>query len=120
MLNSKFPKDVNINLSRLINVLGEGHFGKFIMYGILVRDEVELINLSEHIFFIKLYPYFHTDDHIIFVMEYLCNGDLMTHIHEDDFSEQRSCFYIACFILNLEFLYSNKIIYRGLKLDNLL
>ncbi len=81
---------------------------------------IEIINLSEYIFFIKLYSYFESDDHVIFVMEYLCGGDLMTHIHQDTFSEQCSCFYAACVALDLEFLHTNKIIYRNLKLDNLL
>ncbi len=81
---------------------------------------IEIINLSEYIFFIKLYSYFESDDHVIFVMEYLYGGDLMTHIHQDTFIEQCSCFYAACGVLDLEFLYTNKIIYRNLKLDNLL
>jgi serine/threonine protein kinase len=51
---------------------------------------------------------------------YICSGDLITHIYQDVFSEQRSCFYVACVVLDLEFLHSNKIIYRDLKLDNLL
>lgn len=39
-------------------------------------------------------------------------GDLMRHIHDDIFTEERSCFYAACVLLGLEFLHSNDIIYR--------
>ena len=53
-------------------------------------------------------------------MEYAFGGDLMMHIHQDVFDEQRACFYAACVVLGLEFLHQNKIVYRDLKLDNLL
>lgn len=39
-------------------------------------------------------------------------GDLMRHIHDDIFGEERACFYAACVLLGLEFLHENKIIYR--------
>lgn len=39
-------------------------------------------------------------------------GDLMRHIHDDIFGEERACFYAACVVLGLQFLHDNKIIYR--------
>ncbi len=53
-------------------------------------------------------------EHVFFVMEYAMGGDLMRHIHDDIFTEDRCCFYAACVVLGLEFLHSNKIIYRWL------
>lgn len=44
----------------------------------------------------------------------------MTHIHNSVFSERQAWFYSACVLLGLEFLHQNRIIYRDLKLDNLL
>ncbi|CAE1332215.1 PKN2 [Acanthosepion pharaonis] len=58
--------------------------------------------------------------HVVFVMEYACGGDLMMHIHSDVFTEPRTVFYAACVVLGLQYLHEHNIVYRDLKLDNLL
>lgn len=132
---------------RMVSVLGRGHFGKVLLAerkrsgklfaikalkkrDIVTRDEVdslmsekrifEMINASRHPFLVKLHGCFQTNDHVCFVMEYLPGGDLMIHIHTDVFTLAQTRFYTACVLLGLEFLHQNKIIYRDLKLDNLL
>lgn len=132
---------------RLIAVLGRGHFGKVLlseykktgtMYAIkalkkgdiVARDEVEslmcekrifeTVNLSHHPFLVNLFACFQTAEHVCFVMEYTAGGDLMMHIHTDVFTEPRAVFYAACVVLGLQFLHDHKIVYRDLKLDNLL
>ncbi|XP_059495853.1 serine/threonine-protein kinase N2 isoform X2 [Stegostoma tigrinum] len=132
---------------KLIAVLGRGHFGKVLLSeykksgqlfaikalkkgDIVARDEVdslmcekrifETVNISNHPFLVNLFACFQTPEHVCFVMEYTAGGDLMMHIHADVFSEPRAVFYSACVVLGLQFLHDNKIVYRDLKLDNLL
>ncbi|XP_037112536.1 serine/threonine-protein kinase N1b isoform X2 [Syngnathus acus] len=132
---------------KLIAVLGRGHFGKVLLSeskrtgdlyaikalkkgDIVTRDEVEslmcekrifeTVNSSHHPFLVNLFACFQTPEHVCFVMEYTAGGDLMMHIHADVFSEPRAVFYSACVVLGLQFLHDHKIVYRDLKLDNLL
>uniref|UniRef100_A0A7N8YD39 protein kinase C n=1 Tax=Mastacembelus armatus TaxID=205130 RepID=A0A7N8YD39_9TELE len=97
---------------------------------IIARDEVEslmcekrifeIVNMSHHPFLVNLFACFQTPEHVCFVMEYTAGGDLMMHIHTDVFAEPRAVFYAACVVLGLQFLHEHKIVYRDLKLDNLL
>uniref|UniRef100_A0A0A9WJM8 protein kinase C n=1 Tax=Lygus hesperus TaxID=30085 RepID=A0A0A9WJM8_LYGHE len=132
---------------RLLSVLGRGHFGKVILSqykntgeyfaikalkkgDIIARDEVdsllsekrifEVANAMRHPFLVNLFACFQTEAHVCFVMEYAAGGDLMMHIHADVFSEPRAVFYAACVVLGLQYLHESRIIYRDLKLDNLL
>ncbi|KAI3384168.1 hypothetical protein SNEBB_008202 [Seison nebaliae] len=144
----KKKKFLDISDFKLHTVLGRGHFGKVLLASykneihqlyaikalkkadIIQRDEVEslmaekrifeLINDSSHPFLVKLHACFQTDEHVCFVMEYAKGGDLMLHIHQQIFSIERSLFYASCVLLGIQFLHDHNIIYRDLKLDNLL
>uniref|UniRef100_A0A8C4KDG8 Protein kinase N3 n=1 Tax=Dromaius novaehollandiae TaxID=8790 RepID=A0A8C4KDG8_DRONO len=97
---------------------------------IINRDEIdslncekrifEVVNSSDHPFLVNMFACFQTPHHACFVMEYTPGGDLMMRIHEDIFPEHMARFYTACVVLGLQFLHGKKIIYRDLKLDNLL
>ena len=137
----------NADSYKFIAVLGRGHFGKVLLCedretkslsalkalkkrDIIAREEVDslmaerrifqTINQVKHPFLINLISCFQTNTHVCFVMEYASGGDLMLHIHSDVFSEPRACFYSACVVLGLQYLHSKGIVYRDLKLDNLL
>ncbi|KAM7342212.1 serine/threonine-protein kinase N isoform 2-T2 [Cochliomyia hominivorax] len=141
------PLILSMDNFRMLSVLGRGHFGKVILCqmrannqyyaikalkkgDIIARDEVESLlsekrifevaNAMRHPFLVNLYACFQTEQHVCFVMEYAAGGDLMMHIHTDVFTEPRAVFYAACVVLGLQYLHENKIIYRDLKLDNLL
>uniref|UniRef100_A0A1I8FKW5 Non-specific serine/threonine protein kinase n=1 Tax=Macrostomum lignano TaxID=282301 RepID=A0A1I8FKW5_9PLAT len=61
-----------------------------------------------------------TPEHACFAMELVPGGDLMMHIHRGVFAEPRAVFYSGCVVLGLRFLHEQRIVYRDLKLDNLL
>ncbi|NXF55134.1 PKN2 kinase, partial [Oceanites oceanicus] len=131
-----------------ISMLGRGHFGKVVLLAqykptgklyaikalkkkdIIRRDEIdslncekrifEVVNSSDHPFLVNMFACFQTPHHACFVMEYTPGGDLMMRIHEDVFPEHMAQFYTACVVLGLQFLHEKKIVYRDLKLDNLL
>ncbi|KAK9762287.1 Serine/threonine kinase [Basidiobolus ranarum] len=131
----------------LLAVLGKGNFGKVMLaeekttrnlYAIKVlkkefiiqNEEVEstksekrvfqAANRERHPFLVGLHSCFQTDTRIYFVMEYVRGGDLMLHIQREQFSEARAKFYACEVLLGLEYFHKNNIVYRDLKLDNIL
>ncbi|XP_031810616.1 serine/threonine-protein kinase N3 [Sarcophilus harrisii] len=130
-----------------VAVLGRGHFGKVLLaqykktgtfyaikvlkkQDVLSRDELEslycekrileMVGHSGHPFLLSLLVCFQTSSHFCFVTEFVPGGDLMMRIHADVFPEPQARFYLACVVLGLQFLHEKKIVYRDLKLDNLL
>ncbi|KAJ3386805.1 Serine/threonine kinase [Lobulomyces angularis] len=139
---------VTLNDFHFVSVLGRGAFGKVMLatekqtkklYAIkalkkefiIQSDDVKSTKLEKrifqvasaahHPFLINLHSSFQTESRIYFVMEYISGGDLMCHIQDKKrFPSARTKFYACEVLLALEYFHKNNIIYRDLKLDNIL
>ncbi|OWA51761.1 RAC-gamma serine/threonine-protein kinase [Hypsibius exemplaris] len=137
---------MSLNDFEFLQLLGKGTFGKVILgrekatktlYAIkllkkdviIKKDEVEhtlterrvLQSASLHPFLTYLQYAFQTKERLCFVMEYVNGGELFFHLsRERTFSDARTQFYAAEITLALGHLHENSIIYRDLKLENVL
>ncbi|XP_044256022.1 RAC serine/threonine-protein kinase [Tribolium madens] len=144
-ISSTGKRKVTLESFEFIKVLGKGTFGKVILcrekatgrlYAIKIlkkeviiqKDEVahtqtenRVLRKTNHPFLTSLKYSFQTNDRLCFVMEYVNGGELFFHLsRERVFSEDRTRFYGAEIISALAYLHSQNIIYRDLKLENLL
>ncbi|CAI4223049.1 unnamed protein product [Auanema sp. JU1783] len=128
-----------------LKVLGKGTFGKVILcrerkssklYAIKIlkkdviieREEVahtltenRVLQRCKHPFLTLLIYSFQTPFHFCFVMEFANGGELFTHLQKNKtFSESRTRFYGGEIVLALGYLHSLAIVYRDMKLENLL
>ncbi|KAJ1547596.1 Serine/threonine kinase, partial [Cladochytrium tenue] len=76
--------------------------------------------LQRHPFLVQLHSCFQTESRVYFVMEYVAGGDLMWHVQREAFDEARARFYAAEVLLAVEYFHANDVVYRDLKLDNIL
>ncbi|XP_013924654.1 PREDICTED: protein kinase C theta type-like [Thamnophis sirtalis] len=144
-IQAELPK-LTIDDFYLHRTLGKGSFGKVFLVElkttnqffamkalkkevVLMDDDVEctmvekrVLSLAwEHPFLTHVFCTFQTKENLFFLMEYLNGGDLMFHIQScHKFEMDRARFYAAEIICGLQFLHSRGIIYRDLKLDNVL
>jgi len=142
------PTAINLTVDSFtyLKVLGQGSFGKVLLaeqkdtgkicaikvikkMAVIEDDDIEatmterrVLALSDHCPFLTgLYATFQGPDKLFYVMELIGGGDLMFHIQSDKiFTVDRARFYAAEICLGLWFLHSKGVIYRDLKLDNVM
>lgn len=84
-------------------------------------SEKNVLKRISHPFIVSLKYSFQTADKLYLVLDYLCGGELFTHLSSvDHFTEDRTRFYAAQIVLALGHLHQNGIIYRDLKPENLM
>ncbi|KAG4070450.1 hypothetical protein HA402_005682 [Bradysia odoriphaga] len=130
----------------LIRVIGRGSYAKVLMVELrrsgriyamkvikkaLVTDDEDIDwvqtekhvfeTASNHPFLVGLHSCFQTPSRLFFVIEFVRGGDLMFHMQRQRrLPEEHARFYAAEISLALNFLHEKGIIYRDLKLDNVL
>lgn len=129
----------------MIKMIGKGNFGKVFLVRakangalyamkvlskiyIVQKNEVEhtmsecnILQQIEHPFLVKLHYSFQNPENLFLILDFVNGGELFFHLARDKkFTEERVRYYAAEIMLGLEHLHNNSIIYRDIKLENLL
>ena len=86
-----------------------------------MESELEILK-NDHAFLVHLHWCFQSDSHIYLIMDFLPGGDLFFHLqkHKSGFPRDVVRVFVAEIILALEYLHACGIVYRDLKLENIL
>uniref|UniRef100_A0A4W5NE82 protein kinase C n=1 Tax=Hucho hucho TaxID=62062 RepID=A0A4W5NE82_9TELE len=130
----------------LIRVIGRGSYAKVLLVRLkkneqiyamkvvkkeLVHDDedIDWVQTEKHVFeqastnpfLVGLHSCFQTESRLFLVIEYVNGGDLMFHMQRQrKLPEEHARFYAAEICIALNFLHEKGILYRDLKLDNVL
>ncbi|XP_034948028.1 atypical protein kinase C isoform X2 [Chelonus insularis] len=144
--SGEMQRQYSLNDFELIRVIGRGSYAKVLMVELkrtkriyamkvikkaLVTDDEDIDwvqtekhvfeTASNHPFLVGLHSCFQTPSRLFFVIEFVRGGDLMFHMQRQRrLPEEHARFYAAEISLALNFLHKKGIIYRDLKLDNVL
>ncbi|XP_071560634.1 atypical protein kinase C isoform X1 [Temnothorax nylanderi] len=145
-ISNDMQRQYSLNDFELIRVIGRGSYAKVLMVELkrtkriyamkvikksLVTDDEDIDwvqtekhvfeTASNHPFLVGLHSCFQTPSRLFFVIEFVRGGDLMFHMQRQRrLPEDHARFYVAEISLALNFLHEKGIIYRDLKLDNVL
>ncbi|RUS76305.1 hypothetical protein EGW08_015929, partial [Elysia chlorotica] len=137
---------LNLDHFQLLRVIGRGSYAKVLqvehkktrrIYAMkvikkeLVNDDedIDWVQTEKHVFeaatnypfLVGLHSCFQTASRLFFVIEFVNGGDLMFHMQRQRrLPEEHARFYAAEICLALNFLHQRGIVYRDLKLDNVL
>lgn len=145
---SELRVDVSLSDFHLKKVVGKGAFGKVMMcqkttgddagevYAVKVlvksviaekkqvehtKSERRILMEINHPFIVRLRYAFQSEDKLYLVTDYYNGGSLFYHLRKSrSFAEDRARFYGAEIMLAIEHLHQHGIIYRDLKLENIL
>uniref|UniRef100_A0A8C5EPB9 protein kinase C n=1 Tax=Gouania willdenowi TaxID=441366 RepID=A0A8C5EPB9_GOUWI len=130
----------------LIRVIGRGSYAKVLLVRLkkddhvyamkvvkkeLVHDDedIDWVQTEKHVFeqastnpfLVGLHSCFQTESRLFLVIDYVNGGDLMFHMQRQrKLPEEHARFYASEICIALNFLHEKGIIYRDLKLDNVL
>lgn len=140
-------KKISLDDFMLLKVLGKGNFGKVLLAQSKTTDQLCAIKVlkkeqllknndmesmkaekkvfmlateAKHPFLTQLYCSFQTENRVYFAMEFVGGGDLMWHVQNHRLSVKKAKFFAAEVLLALKYFHDNGVIYRDLKLENIM